>query len=200
MDFSLYKMSPLEEWIYQKYMENGIQYASDLELDRISYIFNAEVICTKAPSHVQWDDEYCLIFINDALDEPNKRAVFFHELCHPVLHHGNQRFMPSAFRELQEIQASHFQLYSAMPIYMLKQFQNLSAPAIAEEFNLPLSLVQTRLQQIHERIQHEKSNRQFIAKIKYYNKETNSKNWSPETKRILDKLYKQILKKGAANQ
>jgi Zn-dependent peptidase ImmA (M78 family) len=157
MDFSLYKPTDLEKWINLRYKEAGIHYASDMDIDLIASIFSAEVMATKGPSSVHFNDSLCLIFLNGYLNERQKREVFFHELCHPLLHFGNQRKMPQAFMELQEIQAFHFQLYAAMPWYMVDEFikdvpDGILMKVMAEEFRLSEAFVQKRLQQIQHRI------------------------------------------------
>lgn len=203
MDLSLYKMTPLEKWICEQYRSKGIQYADDLDIYRIAEIFNIDIISYSGPSLADWEeDQYRVIFLNAYLREEQKRQVFFHELCHPLLHAGNQRMMPEAFKELQEIQASRFQLYAAMPVFMIEEFKDLPASVftkiLAEEFVLPERFVKLRIDQIKRRIMQAQIDQQIVtyleSKRKKYDPD-DPNNWSEETKRIMDKLYRQLATK-----
>jgi hypothetical protein len=199
MDFTLYKPTELENWINQRYLESGIHYAADMDIDLIASIFNAEVMTTKGPSSVHFDDSFCLIFLNGYLKEEQKREIFFHELCHPLQHFGNQQQMPRAFMELQETQAAHFQLYAAMPVCMLDEFKDVPPPmfnkVIVEEFRLSERFVQTRLEQIHRRILQAEIDQHIVTSLENKRRKYNPANWSAETRVIMQKLYHQIHEK-----
>ncbi|QGQ95812.1 ImmA/IrrE family metallo-endopeptidase [Paenibacillus psychroresistens] len=193
MQLNLYKPTDLEQWITLQYQQNGIHYASDLDIEKIASIFNTTVMTSKGPSHVQWDDEFCVIFINGYHREETKREMFFHELCHPIRHEGNQNKMPTSFIELQEIQASIFQLYAAMPAYMLEEFKNIQGPVhtkvLAEEFRLSEQFIIRRLEQINQRILREQQDELYRASRRRTSKPPE---YTEETKRILNQLYRQI--------
>jgi Zn-dependent peptidase ImmA (M78 family) len=193
MQLNLYKPTELEQWINLQYQQNGIHYASDLDIERIASIFNTTVMTSKGPSHVQWDDDFCIIFINGYHREEKKREVFFHELCHPIRHEGNQNKMPTSFVELQEIQASIFQLYAAMPAFMLDEFKYLPGPVhtkvLAEEFCLSEKFVIRRLEQINQRILREQHDEILRARRRRASKPPE---YTDETKRILNQLEQQL--------
>ncbi|MED1881101.1 hypothetical protein EDM54_01465 [Brevibacillus borstelensis] len=159
MDLSFYKTSEVEEWLYDLYKANGIYHACDLDIDHIASIFNAVIVESKnCRSQVIFDDEFCMILLGEHLDNKTRREHFFHELCHPLMHVGNQNHLPRGLVDLQEIQAAQFQLYSSIPVYMIEelveevntwsQFEHL----LSEEFQLPLHLVKKRLEQIKNRV------------------------------------------------
>ncbi|NOU68342.1 ImmA/IrrE family metallo-endopeptidase [Paenibacillus sp. LMG 31461] len=158
MNLSLYRPTELEKWLEKEYRSIGIEYASDMDLDLISSIFDVEIRTYAGPSFAEWkEDEYSFIFLNAYLNEKQRREIFFHELCHPLQHVGQQEIMPKSFIELQEIQAKNFQHYAAMPSYLLEEFKSVSpsllVKVIAEEFCLTERFVQHRLEQIQNRVQ-----------------------------------------------
>lgn len=194
MYLTLYKPTEIELWISQIYQKNGIRYASDMDIDHIADIFNASVRVTKDETRVLYDDHFCLIFLHAYFREEQKREAFFHELCHPIMHVGNQHRLPAGLMQLQEIQAANFQLYAAMPAYMLEEFMDIKykhtfIKVLSGEFKLPLGFVQKRIDQIERRILQERMDQEFIAgmnpvHIRY--------DYTPETQRILTQLKRQV--------
>lgn len=140
MNMKLYKPTDLEKFITKKYKDNGIIYPFDLEIERIADIFEVEVKYYNGKPFAQWEDKiYSFIFLNIEMSKEQQREVFFHELCHPFQHAGNQRKMPELFKALQETQAGQFQLYAAMPIFLLDEFSTIKdypiyVKTISEEF------------------------------------------------------------------
>lgn len=174
-----YKPTPLEEWINEKYQTAGIRYASQMDIELIAAIFGIEIRLYDGPSFAEWDKgSYAFIFLNDRDSQEKRRNVFFHELCHPLRHCGCQEQLPEAFVELQEVQASHFELYAAMPIYLIEEFASISethlSNVLAEEFKLPESFVRKRLDQIRQRVywgqrEHERRERLAAPPVKIDN-------------------------------
>jgi Zn-dependent peptidase ImmA (M78 family) len=202
MNLSLYKATELEKTLIQKYKENGIKYASDMDIERIADLFSIEVRYYEGKPFAQWDDQmYSFIFLNAYMDEYKRREVFFHELSHPIQHAGNQKKMPGLFKDLQEIQAGHFQLYAAMPIYLLEEFNmikdySLYIKVVSEEFRLPIPFVQKRIEQVERRIVQERLDRETAASMKPVRV---IEDYSHETKRILNQLQTQLRRKELSN-
>lgn len=197
IDLSLYKETDLEKWINEAYRKNDIHYASDMDIERIAAIWNVEIRTYLGPSFAEWkDDDYSFIFINDYLTEEHRREVFFHELCHPLQHTGCQdTHMAIQFRELQETQAGLFQLYSAMPAYMLEEFISIQDRSyylklLAEEFVLPLRIVERRISQIQRRIQQERTDLQF----KMRQTQQEPRTYSEATRQLMEQLHRQLRK------
>ncbi|MDQ0876797.1 Zn-dependent peptidase ImmA (M78 family) [Paenibacillus sp. V4I3] len=158
MYLTYYKPTDIEIWINQQYQSSGIHYASELDLDRIADLFGIELHIYDGKSFADWkDDSHRFILLNISLQPAQRRAEFFHELCHPLRHVGNQDGMGKLFKELQEIQATQFQYYAAMPFYMLEEFKDISpsllVKTMAEEFMLPDRFVERRLDQVKRRLQ-----------------------------------------------
>lgn len=204
MNLTLYKMTPLEEWITEKYLAHSICTPEDIDIHRISEAFGGEVSYLRTRSHARWEDDGTsdfMIILDSRLDEPTARSEFFHELCHPLRHAGDQRMLPKAFRDLQETQASLFQQYAAIPFFMV---QNLALPVyekdipfyLAHVFNVPVLLANRRLNQIKGRISQE----EFSQRIAYYCQSIYSKadpvNWSDETKKLFRLAIQRKVQKG----
>ncbi len=161
LDFSCYHPSDMELWISNKYKQHGIYTFADLNIDHIASIFNSYVAYTQGETKVLYDaDGTSLIFLNVLESEVEQRVQFFHELCHPALHVGDQRSLPPAFISLQESQAAQFQRYAAMPSYLIEEAQlqlqhEHYIKELAALFKLPHLFVLTRIEQIQRRIQQE---------------------------------------------
>lgn len=159
MNLELYKPTDLEQWINMHYRQHGIFQASNMDIELIAESFGIELHIYAGPSFADWRDDsegYRLIALDKRQPERERRAEFFHELTHPLRHCGRQNDLPEPFVELQEIQAAKFQLAAALPVYMLRGLPEAPPGSygkmIAEEFQLPLTLVMRRLEQIHARI------------------------------------------------
>lgn len=173
MDLSYYTMTPLESWITKVYKRNGIDYASDLDMDYIASIFGGVISDTMTQSHVRWeDDEYrfFVVFLNEDLGYKQRRLEFFHELCHPLKHIGMQDRLPLHYRQMQEVQASHFQMYAALPFYLFEKFietpSHIFLQTMSEEFQLPETFIKQRMSQINRRIYTGKSAAEFKANFR----------------------------------
>lgn len=196
--FSYYKETFLEEWIHKKYEEHGIIHITDYSIERIAAAFNVNLVFGHFPPFS--DNEDRVIFLNKHYDEVKTRAIFFHELCHVLRHAGDQRIMPELFKDAQEAEAEHFVLYAAIPFYMFVKMevpdQRYEAiPYLAEQFQVSMEVAEQRLDQIQRRILH--GSLIAAAREAEQRKLTEQKkNWAPETKRILDQLNHQLVKRG----
>ncbi|MNI19233.1 hypothetical protein D3C73_726640 [compost metagenome] len=173
MDLIHYKPTALEEWINTQYQYACIHYPSDLDVEMIADMFDIDVRYYEGPSVADYpEDEKAVIFIDSRLNTTqHQREAFFHELCHPLKHVGDQDNMPRSFRDLQEMQAAQFQYYAAMPYYMLGEFKHISpsllVKTIAEEFMLPERFVERRLDQVKRRIHIGRQDDEINARMKH---------------------------------
>ncbi|MGO4890338.1 ImmA/IrrE family metallo-endopeptidase [Anaerobacillus sp. MEB173] len=205
MNLALYKTTPLEEWIYHKYQANGIYSVDDLDMEKIITIFGGELASTKGTSHARWIDDgsnYFVIFLNTYQRVEKQRYDFFHELCHPLKHVGSQPNVSKLFNQLQEVQAGNFQLYAALPIYMLEEFNDIPfsvfVKIVSEAFALPEVLVTKRMEQIKNRITYEENHQVLVNKIQSQYRKADPNNWSYETKELVKLAINQkMIKKGA---
>ncbi|WP_240414978.1 ImmA/IrrE family metallo-endopeptidase [Paenibacillus periandrae] len=171
MNLSLYKTNDLESWIICTYQKNRVYYAPDLDIDRIAGMFNASILYHPGQTKVIWNDRFGLIYINESLDERQRREQAFHEIGHVVRHAGFQNGMHSLFIELQEYQAAHFQLYASIPCYMLEPYCHIQnqqeyISTLSNDFRLPIPLVRKRIEQIQNRIYLEQQERDRKEHVK----------------------------------
>lgn len=157
MDLTLYKPNDLENWISKEYQAAGIYYAAELDIDHVVSWFRGDVQFYEGPTCVDYDNPFFPVILINAFQKTiERRKSFFHELGHMLMHAGNQDNLPPGLRELQEMQADQFQLYAAMPFYMLEEFRYVPAhnlvKVLAEAFVLPESFVNKRLEQIKNRM------------------------------------------------
>lgn len=198
INFDLYKPTELEIWLTERYKENGIKTPSELSIKAVSDIFTVIVNYYEGPCFAEWEEgDYSMIFLNNKMTYEDQRMDFFHELCHPLRHIGIQGNMPTLFEELQEIQASQFQLVAAMPVYLLidipqEKYWNNYILSIADSFNLPPDFVERRMKQVSARINRERQDRISLARFK---KTTAEYNYSYSTTKILNQLHRQIAEK-----
>lgn len=156
MPWKFYQPTDVEKEIAYTYQEAGITCPSHMQLSRIAEAFNIDVTYYPGKSFVYYGDGQPVIFIDSRLSEIEQREDFFHELCHPLRHEGCQTKMPRLFKELQEIQAAQFQLYAALPFFLIKQVYddivNVSVKYLASLFQLSEALVHRRIEQIKARM------------------------------------------------
>jgi Zn-dependent peptidase ImmA (M78 family) len=200
--FELYEKTSLETWLEELYISKGILNPDDLwSIDYIARCFGFHINYLQgAPERAIWDEEDALIFLNPNQDEEILREKFFHELCHPLRHYGDQTSMRvKTFRELQEVQANQFQLYAAIPFYMV---QTLKPTTLEHEmisqirtvFKVSERLAKRRLEQIKRRIfqaQSDAEHRAFMDSL--YPK---APPYSEETNAVLNKLQMLLEKRG----
>lgn len=171
LDFNLYRPTDLEIWINDIYQSDGISTPSDLEdLDRVSSLFHAHVAYTEGETKVIYDEDGdCIVFLHIYMEPFEQRLAFFHELCHPAMHSGNQSSLHPSFVALQETQAGLFQQYAAMPAFMLEHYQNqaqsLDHRGLAEAFKLPAGFALDRLERIKRRMNQERIDRRLRDRL-----------------------------------
>lgn len=188
-----YRPCELEQWINSRYIHSGIRTPGDLDLEWVAQLFGADLVFYMGPSFADWrEGGYSVIFLDQRLAYDEARSVFFHELCHPVRHVGSQPELPRLFAELQEIQAGLFQLYAAMPIYMIEDYaehleEAHAAQILAHAFRLPRELVERRLQQIAARLRKGEEEAK-LAKTLPDLPAARIISHSPETLKLLNKL------------
>ncbi|MEH7392446.1 ImmA/IrrE family metallo-endopeptidase [Bacillus sp. JJ1474] len=198
---TLYKKTDLELLLENLYKEKGILTPSDLSIKNISESFNFHIkYIEKVPCRALWDEEDAMIFLDPLLPEKKQRALFFHEFGHPLRHIGAQEEMKcKLFLDLQETQANQFQLYAAIPTFMLDSIELpnnefYAIKAIEEVFNIPFSLATKRMEQIKQRVLRNKIDIAIIEKEQNrYSKVV--QDWSEETKILLLQLENQLKQK-----
>lgn len=161
--YKQYQLTDLELWLEDLYKNNNLLSPEDLEIDNIaaSLGINVEYL-EDAVELAIWNEQKATIYLDPKKPITKIREIFFHELCHPLRHFGDQSFMSkNDFYKLQEIQANHFQLYAAMPFCMIKelpetQYESEMILLLQVTFGVSFNLAKKRFEQIKRRaLQHQ---------------------------------------------
>ncbi|GED55435.1 ImmA/IrrE family metallo-endopeptidase [Brevibacillus borstelensis] len=200
--FDLYKTTILEEWLENQYQAFGILSLDDLTINKVSCAFDLTVIqLPGAKEEAIWDDEQTIIFLNSDKPYIEVREAFFHELCHPLRHAGDQLMLPRIFRELQETQANQFQLYAAMPFFMIKKItlpphKSEAIGLLAQLFGVTTRLASRRLEQIERRIYEARTHHEFVQLLQSQRRKADPANWCPEAKAMFRLAIQRKIQKG----
>jgi Zn-dependent peptidase ImmA (M78 family) len=198
---NLYYKVPLELSIEQIYKEKGITSPEDLTIENVAAKLNISVVYIP-PCRAIWDEEQSAIFLDPNYSKVELREVFFHELCHPLRHYGNQESMNYDFKAYQEAQANQFKYYAAMPFSIIEtldipKYEKDFVAMLAYIFDVPVPMALFRVEQILRRINRSKMDQEIIDAQNDYKKSYDPENWSEETKMIMDQLYGQLKRRGA---
>ncbi|MET3846844.1 ImmA/IrrE family metallo-endopeptidase [Paenibacillus sp. OAE614] len=154
MRYQYYKQTALEEFIAERYISHSLLKPDDLDIHQIADCFKIEIYYDNCiPCS---DNEKRVIFLNLKYKERELREIFFHELCHVLRHVGDQRRLPSLFKEGQEVEADQFKFYAAIPFHIIN---NLPVPQqrgqaikyIADTFQVTKEFAEKRLDQLERR-------------------------------------------------
>lgn len=115
----MHHYSHLEDYIKQFYTQLGITDPSLLNFKEIGKRMGLKVFYWPDESQALFIDDSSFIFINEQLPETLQWQDFCHELCHVILHTGDQFYMPPLFREYQEHKANNFMYHACIPTFML---------------------------------------------------------------------------------
>ncbi len=155
MKFCNYFKTPLEQSIQDVYLENGILTPEDLTIERVSEMFQVDVVFEQGITFS--DNQSMVIFLQRGVERTEQQKSFYHELGHVLRHAGDQRLMPKLFRQLQEADAERFSLYAAIPFFMFEKAtipsdEETAAGYISKLFKIPPEFALQRLRQILRRI------------------------------------------------
>lgn len=148
----MYYYSHLEDYIKNFYTSLKILSPLDLDIRRIAKELNIKIYYWNDRSQALFLKESAFIFLNNDLSTEHQRQDFMHELCHVLLHTGDQMRMSPLFREFQEFKATNFTYHACVPTFMLEKmvFPDLEAKAvnmIQETFHVEYSFAKKRLKQ-----------------------------------------------------
>ena len=138
----------LEEYIMTMYQSIGIYHPHQLDMEDIASRLGMTLIYMPVSS---FNVEKAII-LDVRKSDTEQWQDFGHELCHALLHIGNQNIMPLPFRLYQEWKAVSFALHACVPTFMLERL-NLpgSEPKaiymIQETFKVDCHFAKKRLNQ-----------------------------------------------------
>lgn len=203
---SYYYKTTLENTVESLYRSHHIHSPHQIDIDVIADVFGIIVVSLPgAKEEAIWDEQRAAVFLNCNKPSADSKEAFFHELCHILLHAGNQLLMNKNFLDFQEEQANHFLLYAALPFYMIQQLQLPSLEmdiihVLASEFGVTHQLARKRWDQIQRRVYSGKQQFDLEMELKNQYRKTDPANWSNETKSLYElaihrKQVKELLAK-----
>ncbi|MCS1382766.1 ImmA/IrrE family metallo-endopeptidase [Lysinibacillus sphaericus] len=113
-----------EDFIRQLYTKIGITKPHQLNYMDIANCLGIRVFPAPyevGPSQALFAHNIPFIFLENHLTPARRWQDFCHELCHVLLHTGNQASMPHSWIEYQENKANHFMFHACIPSFMLDE-------------------------------------------------------------------------------
>jgi Zn-dependent peptidase ImmA (M78 family) len=141
----LYIYTILEDYIKNLYYSVSITTPAEIDISiiaerlgvsiwyssNLNFIYEETIVLTRTNSRKQWQS-------------------FGHELCHYLIHDGNQYQLPQEFIDYQENKARNFMYDFCVPTFMLEklslpQSRSETIAMIAETFNVEETFAEERL-------------------------------------------------------
>ena len=143
-----YSYTHLEDFIFNLYSNIDIFYWHQLNPDLIGNRLGLTIDYLPINS---FHDEN-IIILDSRLSDKEQWQDFGHELCHVILHTGNQLKTPPLFKEYKEWKANSFAEHACIPTFMLNRMKlpNSEESAIwmiQEKFGIEREFAQKRLHQ-----------------------------------------------------
>jgi Zn-dependent peptidase ImmA (M78 family) len=200
---SHYKTTPLEQWIEDLYQQLDIVLPEQLHIEELAAKLQVWVYYMDMNSMAIENQGIFSVNIDRRISAKEQWEDFLHELCHVLRHSGNQMVMPCDYVNWQEQDAVNFQLYAAMPFSMIAklnlfQKQGELIELLADEFHVTHRLAAARLEQIQRRTLQGILDQEYRAHLDGRSRPNDMDNLSEKARAILDKLQRQLQKKGEA--
>ncbi|WP_248930126.1 ImmA/IrrE family metallo-endopeptidase [Paenibacillus hamazuiensis] len=146
-----YKMTPLEETVSGMLQHLGITQPEQLEPEVIADKLDIWVHYAEMSSRALERGGMGSIILDSRLSREEQMEDFAHELCHILLHAGNQLVMPIDFIRLQEAKADQFAMHLCVPTFMLlalelPEHKTEAAASIASIFRVRPAFALRRLE------------------------------------------------------
>ncbi|HDR7446057.1 TPA: ImmA/IrrE family metallo-endopeptidase [Bacillus toyonensis] len=145
-----YYTTQLEDYVYNLYHSISIYTPEQIDMSAIAQKLNIWVHFVPFGSRAICRDNLLSIIIDNRNTRYHQWEDFGHELCHVLLHVGNQLYMPKLFLNYQEAKANNFMLHFCIPTFMLRaldlpETKNEAIQFIAKTFNVSFQIAERRL-------------------------------------------------------
>ena len=143
--------SHLEDYIKTFYTQLKIDAPELLELKTIAKKLDIKLFYWEDKSQAILYDDMSVIFIDSRISPEKQWQEFNHELCHVLIHTGDQLIMPPLFREYQEFKANNFMYHACIPTFMLDKlniydFNAVTVSKIQQLFKVEYDFAKIRLE------------------------------------------------------
>lgn len=143
--------SHLEDYIKTFYTQMKIDSPELLDMKAIAKELNIKLFYWEEKSQAILYDDMSAIFIDCRLSPEKQWQDFNHELCHVLIHAGDQIFMPPLFREYQEFKANNFMYHACVPTFMLEKLNLIDCTPrpinyVQQLFNVEYEFARIRLE------------------------------------------------------
>ena len=125
--------------------------AEKLSLKLISRSLDIKLFYWEEKSQAILYDDMSAIFIDNRISPQLQWQDFCHEMCHVLIHSGDQINMPPLFREYQEFKANNFMYHACVPTFMLEELDLYDCTAhsinyVQQLFNVEYEFAKIRLE------------------------------------------------------
>lgn len=195
----MYCKTELEDYIEFIYKKLGLTWYDGPLLDEVADRMNIEIYHSPLHSQALRVNGRMQINLNINLESyEDQWETFGHELHHALIDVGNQSLFPFPLRELREQKARNFALHFCIPTFRLANLhwpESDAGPFIAERFRVTLPFASQRVDQYRNRII-QSQNDDYAASVAEPTVPYHIDNCSAETRSLMEKLRKQLERKG----
>ena len=143
--------SHLEDYIESFYLQMKIDDPTSLDMKAIARQLDIKLFYWEEKSQAIIYNNMSVIFIDNRISSEKQWQEFNHELCHVLIHTGDQLIMPPLFREYQEFKANNFMYHACVPTFMLEELNICDSTAVTiswiqKLFNVEHEFAKTRLE------------------------------------------------------
>lgn len=142
----------LEDFIKKLYTYLGVTSPPMPTIQDIAAQLGIDVYYWSKTSQALFYKEKAFIFLQEHQTDEQQWQDFCHELCHVLLHAGNQTNMPTLFRQYQEYRANNFMYHACVPTYLLERTElygttRSDISRVQQLFNVEYQFAEKRLRQ-----------------------------------------------------
>ena len=147
----MYHYSHLEDYIQTLFHQLELFEPVALNMRAVAKKLDIKLFYWENASRAIIYDDMTAIFIDSRISPEGQWQDFTHELCHVLIHTGDQIDMPPLFREYQEFKANNFMYHACVPTFMLDELNIFDSTAITvnqiqQLFNVEFEFAKIRLE------------------------------------------------------
>ncbi|MEH7493597.1 ImmA/IrrE family metallo-endopeptidase [Neobacillus niacini] len=118
-----YIYTPIEDYVEKLYRHLSINVPEEIDMIDIAAKLNIWLYFENLGSRAIERNGTYTIFIDKRISCQEQWQDFGHELCHALIHSGNQLQLPRDFISFQEYKARNFAFHFCVPTFMLEKLE-----------------------------------------------------------------------------